>query len=96
MTARDVCNGPQWHLATGLERCRGASGPRGALVPDGRLEDDRIAVVYDRGQKPRITVEAICATVHKVLADGIAVAVVARASGQAPREDDVLLIERFV
>jgi len=34
--------------------------------------------------------------VHTVLADGIAVAVIASSSGQLPTVDDVLLVERLI
>lgn len=69
--------------------------PLGAIVPDGQRDDDQIAVVYDKGQKPpEITIRTTGGSVHTVLADGVAVAVVARAGGRAPRSDEVLLVER--
>lgn len=71
------------------------TGPQGALVPDSQHEFDHIAVVYDKGKAPpRITVEQVSGMVHKVLADGVAVAVVARAEGQVPDPSEVLLVER--
>jgi hypothetical protein len=70
-------------------------GPKGALVPDRTGEIDHIAVVYDQGETPpEITIRHISKTVHTVLANGIAVAVVARAYGKAPSASDVLLVER--
>ena len=58
---------------------------------------DQIAVVYDKGQTPpRITVKQVSGSVHTVLADGIAVAVVASASRPTLNPDDVLLVERSV
>ncbi|MGB3247490.1 MAG: hypothetical protein WBB25_23390 [Sulfitobacter sp.] len=73
------------------------SGLQGALVP-GSLEDgDHIAVVYDKGDTPpEITIREVSGFVHAVCANGIAVAVVARASGPAPAAGDVLLVERTV
>lgn len=73
------------------------AGLQGALVPD-RLKDcDHIAVVYNKGDTPpEITIQQVSGSVHTVCADGIAVAVVARATGPAPKVDDVLLVERFI
>jgi hypothetical protein len=45
---------------------------------------------------PRITVKQVSGSVHTVLADGIAVVVVASASRPTLNPDDVLLIERSV
>jgi len=70
-------------------------GPKGALVPDRTGETDHVAVVYDQGETPpEITIRHNSKTVHTVLANGIAVAVVARAYGKAPSVSDVLLVER--
>ena len=70
-------------------------GPQCALVPDGAEDADHIAVVYDKGDTPpEITIHEVSGSVHTVFANGIAVAVVASASGPAPRADDVLLVER--
>lgn len=70
-------------------------GPKGALVPDRAEEHDHIAVVYDADEAPpTITIKQVSGTVHTVLADGIAVAVVANTSGKAPTADDVLLVAR--
>lgn len=72
-------------------------GPKGALVPDAYGETDHIAVVYDKGDTPpEITIKQISGSVHTVLANGIAVAVVARSNGTAPSVSDVLLVERRV
>jgi len=68
-----------------------------ALVPDTGQDNDHIAVVYNKGEcPPEITIEQVSGTVHKVCANGIAVAVVASAAGPAPKIDDVLLVERFL
>lgn len=73
------------------------SGPKGALVPDAKGETDHIAVVYDEGEMPpEITIKQVSGSVHTVLANGIAVAVIARATGKAPTASDVLLVERSV
>lgn len=94
----DRPHGPfKWEHATSVmptsavyERC-----PQGALVRDTLHDCDQIAVVYDKGQTPpEITIARVSGSVHTVLADGIAVAVVARASGPAPVVEDVLLVER--
>ena len=86
-----------WNEATGLMpvSAHGDPGLQGALVPDTLQDRDQVAVVYNKGdQPPEITIHKISGTVHSVLANGIAVAVVARASGPAPTVDDVLLVER--
>lgn len=90
---------PQWQRAASLLPPNAPQDPglQGALVPDDLRDNDRIAVVYDRGRAPpRITIRAVSGTVHAVLADGIAIAVVAKAQGPAPCEDDVLLVERVI
>lgn len=72
-------------------------GPQGALIPDTNEEMDHIAVVYDEGDAPpHITIKQVSGSVHTVLANGIAVAVIARASGKAPSPADVVLVERRV
>lgn len=72
-------------------------GPKGALVPTAKGDADHIAVVYDKGDTPpEITIKQVSGSVHTVLANGIAVAVVARATGGAPSVSDVLLVERSV
>jgi len=78
-------------------QAKNETGITGALVPDGQGDTDHIAVVYDKGEvPPEITIKQISGSVHSVLADGIAVAVIARASGTAPSPEDVLLVERRV
>jgi hypothetical protein len=86
---------PDWHTARGLMPRAQEPGPQGALVPDEQQEQDQIAVVYDRGNPPKITIRQVSGTVHTVLADGVAVAVIASASGPAPTAADVLLVERL-
>jgi hypothetical protein len=89
----------EWSQAKGLlpatSYCE--KGPTGALVPDSRGEADHIAVVYDEGDAPpEITIKQVSGTVHTVLANGVAVAIVARTTGKAPRVSDVLLVERRI
>lgn len=75
----------------------GCSGPEGAILPDCAEDEDQIAVVYDKGETPpRITVTNAAAQVQTVHADGVAVAIVARAHGPGLTAEDVLLVERFV
>lgn len=86
-----------WHeaksLLPGIQAHEG--GLQGALVPDSDVDHDHIAVVYNKGDTPpEITIHQVSGTVHTVCANGVAVAVVARATGPAPRVDDVLLVER--
>ncbi|MEH6644266.1 hypothetical protein [Sulfitobacter sp.] len=72
-------------------------GLKGALIPDARGETDHIAVVYDEGEAPpEITINKVSVSVHTVLANGVAVAVIASANGKAPNVSDVLLVERWV
>lgn len=89
----------QWSQAKSLmpvhAQCE--RGPQGALIPDSRGDIDHIAVVYDKGNiPPKITIKQVSGSVHTVLADGIAVAVVARTSGNAPTAADIILVERGV
>jgi hypothetical protein len=88
----------RWEQAPSLMPVGAASerSPQGALVPDTLHDCDQIAVVYNKGQTPpEITIRQVSGHVHTVLADGVAVAVVARASGPAPAVEDVLLVERY-
>lgn len=89
---------PRWDRAGSLLPTaaeRHDHGPMGALVPAGLRDTDKIAVIYDKGQTPpTITIQEVSGSVHKVMADGVAVAVVACASGPAPSKEDVLLVER--
>ncbi len=89
----------QWSQAKSLMpiQAQCERGLQGALVPDGRGETDHIAVVYDKGETPpEITIKQVSGSVHQVLADGIAVAIVARVSEDAPSASDVLLVERGI
>jgi hypothetical protein len=89
----------QWSEAKSLMPLRAEceKGPKGALVPDWTGQTDHIAVVYDHGESPpEITIKQISGSVHTVLANGIAVAVVARSRGKAPTVSDVLLVERAI
>ena len=89
----------QWDNATSLscKTARHHPAPQGSFVHDIEQKCDQIAVVYDKGQTPpRITVKQVSGSVHTVLADGIAVAVVASASRPTLNPDDVLLVERSV
>lgn len=71
--------------------------PEGAIVPDGRKEEDRIAVIYDsRETPPEITIHCSERQVQTVMANGVAVAIVACADGPLLTVDDILLVERVV
>lgn len=71
--------------------------PQGVLVPDTLHNCDHVAVVYEKGQTPpEITIREVSASVHTVLANGVAVAVVARADGPVLSAGDVLLVERTI
>ncbi|NNE53303.1 MAG: hypothetical protein HKN30_13005 [Sulfitobacter sp.] len=89
-----------WEGATGLAAATLLSAehtPQGALVPDTAQDCDQVAVVYNKGDTPpKITVEETDGPVQTVRANGIAVAIVARAFGPAISPDDVLLVERCV
>lgn len=87
----------KWDEAKGLLPLADSEAPlpQGALVPDVLQNEDQIAVVYDKGQHPpEITINRVSRSVQTVLADGVAVAVVARAMGPALLAEDVLLVER--
>lgn len=74
-----------------------ASGPEGAIIPDLAEDEDKIAVVYDKGQTPpTITITDVSGGVQTVHANGVAVAIVACADGPRLTVGDVLLVERFV
>ena len=86
-----------WHAAKGLMPGTRMidKGLHGALIPDGQDESDHIAVVYDKGDTPpQITIQEVSGSVHTVWADGVAIAIVARANAPAPDVNDVLLVER--
>ena len=95
----DSQEGLQWDHATSLKSvsARYQPSPQGSLVPDSLHNYDQVAVVYDKGQTPpHITVKRVSGSVHAVLADGVAVAVVASASRTTLNPDEVLLVERSV
>ncbi len=89
----------RWDEAAGLMQMprKKQAQPQGAFVPDSRTNRDQVAVVYDKGNPPpEITIRAISGSVQSVLADGVAVAVVAHAAGPGLSAEDVLLVERTV
>ncbi|WP_298912628.1 hypothetical protein [uncultured Roseobacter sp.] len=74
-----------------------SDGPEGALIPGDRAQEDKIAVVYDKGElPPTITITEVSGSVQTVHANGVAVAVVARAEGPRLTVDDILLVERMI
>ncbi len=88
-----------WDRATGMpsEHTRPSTAPQGALVPDNLRDCDQVAVVYNKGETPpEITIRDVSGSVQTVLADGVAVAVIASAAGRALSPDDVLLVERAI
>ncbi|MEM6941397.1 MAG: hypothetical protein AAF943_07400 [Pseudomonadota bacterium] len=94
---RDTCEA-QWEAATGLAPITLDNGqtPQGMLLAEPGEKRDRIAVVYDHAEKPpEITVQDISNTVRTVLANGVAVAIVACATGPALTPDDVLLVAQY-
>ena len=99
MTTLQINPGLQWDMSTGIAPY-GTSAelmPQGALMRDTLHNCDQVAVVYDKGQTPpEITIARVSGMVHTVLADGIAVAVIASSSGQVPTANDVLLVERLI
>ena len=71
--------------------------PQGALVESKERDQDFVAVVYNKGDMPpEISIQSLCENVHTVIADGVAVAVVARADAPPPKVQDVLLVERAI
>ena len=73
------------------------SGPEGALIQYEDDSEDKIAVVYDKGDNPpEITVSIQDNYVQTVRANGIAVAVIACVGGPQLTAADILLVERFV
>lgn len=94
-----ITNRYEWSQAKSLMpvQAKCERGLQGALVPDRTEDMDHIAVVYDKGDTPpQITIKQVSGSVHTVLANGVAVAVVARAYGNAPSPADVLLVERRI
>ena len=99
MAASGSNAGLEWDNATSLtsKNALKQHSPQGSLVHDSDQNCDQIAVVYNKGQTPpHITVKQVSGSVHTVLADGVAVAVVASATRPTLNPDDVLLIERSV
>jgi hypothetical protein len=95
MNTNHIHNQLRWDCATGMYDKHPA--PQGVLVPDTDFKHDQVAVVYNKGDTPpKITVKTISGDVQTVLANGIAVAVVARAFGPTISPEDVLLVERHV
>jgi len=89
----------RWDYATGVGPLhdKGPRCPQGMLVTDDTTDDDRVAVVYERGNPPpEITIDHVAANVHTVRANGVPVAVVARASGPAVSIEEVILVEQCV
>lgn len=87
----------RWNSATGLPPLhdRGERCPQGMLIGDAQTDSDRVAVVYEKGARPpEITIHQVSGSVHTVLADGVAVAVIGRATGPAVSIDEVLLVEQ--
>ena len=71
--------------------------PEGAIIQDCVEIEDRIAVVYDsRERPPEITIKCSEKQVQTVMANGVAVAIVACAEGPRLTVDDILLVERVV
>ncbi|GAA6175096.1 hypothetical protein [Sulfitobacter pacificus] len=97
---RDKYDGAlRWERAAGLMPGSQAKqhAPQGAFVPDTMHDCDQVAVVYNKGETPpEITIKQVSGSVHTVLADGVAVAVIARAAGPAVSPEDVLLVERSI
>ena len=89
-----------WDKTTGLAQQSEANQeplPKGILVPDSQTNSDKVAVVYQRGTPPpQITVQEISGTVTSVHANGIPVAIVARAKGPDLTPEDILLVERMI
>ena len=96
MIAAETHSALCWDQITGMRNLCAVSEalPKGILVPDRRTQRDKVAVVYENGETPpEITVKAISGWVSSVHADGVAVAVVARAYGPDLSAEDVLLVE---
>lgn len=87
------CDGHTQQMPRGLDA---SDVPQGALISSAELGQDKIAVVYDHGeQPPEITVEQTAVEIQTILADGIAVAIIACARGPSVSADDVVLVERY-
>lgn len=90
--------GTESDLARHMPLAKEFSGcPEGAIIPDGVDVEDRIAVVYDsRDTPPEITIHCSGRQVQTVMANGVAVAIVACSEGPLLTVDDILLVERVV
>jgi hypothetical protein len=74
-----------------------AEMPEGAIIQDQSADEDTIAVVYNKGETPpTITVTKMSPTMRAVQANGVTVAIVARADGPDLKPEDVVLVERYV
>jgi hypothetical protein len=72
------------------------AAPDGAMLSGDPADKGKIAVVYNRGESPpEITIHDAGGPVQTVMANGVAVAIVARADGPPLTGSDVLLVERF-
>ncbi|MGB7244051.1 MAG: hypothetical protein WBC93_18445 [Sulfitobacter sp.] len=72
-------------------------GPEGAFLPDVARKADQIAVVYDSDETPpAISIWHVSQSVCAVMANGVAVAVVACANGPSLKAEDVVLVARSV
>ncbi len=70
--------------------------PEGAFMPHVEDDGDHVVVIYPHGNRPpEITVQNTSLDVQTVLADGIAVAIVARTNGPSLSPADVVLVERY-
>ena len=70
--------------------------PEGALISDESDGCNRLAVVYEHGDTPpEITITEPDGNVQVICADGVAVAIIACASGPMLSVSDVVLVERF-
>ncbi len=75
---------------------RASARPQGALISARNENEERIAVVYEHGDTPpEITITQTAGNIQTILANGIAVAIVACAAGPSLSVKDVVLVERF-
>ena len=84
-------------LARQMPMGLGASGsPQGALISTQADNEQRIAVVYEHGETPpEITIKQTARNIQTVMANGVAIAIVACAAGPQISVTDVVLVERF-
>lgn len=75
---------------------KSVSGPEGALFADEAEAKGKIAVIYDHGDTPpEITIEGDKGPIQTILADGVAIVIVACARGPNLSTQDVVLVERY-